>query len=619
MTAKQLLQKYLQFFESKGHTIVPSASLIPENDPSVLFTTAGMQPMVPYLLGESHPGGTRIVDVQKCLRTVDFENIGDNSHHTFFQMLGNWSLGDYYKEEAIQWSFEFLTSPEWLNLPLESLGFTVYQGGNGLERDTESYNLWKSMGVSEDRIAYFGEDNFWSAGATGPCGPSTEMFYWTGDGPAPTVYDPEDERWMEIWNDVFMAFNKLEDGTIEPLSQKNVDTGMGLERTAAVLAGKKSAYETDLFMPIIAKVVEMSGKTYEDHQKEMRTIADHLRAAVFVMGDPNGVVPSNKDQGYVLRRLIRRAINAGRQLGIKDFLPILAAFVIDIYQDPYSELADNKDKILAELEKEETKFGRTIEQGQKELIKVATGQFDKYQGSQLIEEGGRPLNGETLFYVFSTFGYPPDLSLEVIDNLRNEMQIDWKMDKERLMNEFDKEFEKHQKLSQQGAEKKFKGGLADHSDMSVKYHTATHLLHAALQKVLGDTATQKGSNINPERLRFDFTHPEKLTDEEKQQVEDLVNAAIERDYTVDFQELPLEEAKTKGAIGLFDDNYGDLVKVYSIGDPDAMPDADPTAATFSREFCGGPHVARTGELGHFRITSEKSSSSGVRRIKAILE
>lgn len=597
MTAKQLLQKYLEFFESKGHTIVPSASLIPENDPSVLFTTAGMQPMVPYLLGESHPGGKRIADVQKCLRTGDLEIVGDNTHHTFFQMLGNWSLGDYFKEDAIKWSFEFLTSPEWLGIPLDKLAFTVYQGGNGLEKDEEAFELWKSLGVPEARIAYWGEDNFWSAGETGPCGPSTEMFYWSGDDAAPEIFDPADDTWVEIWNDVFMAYNKKADGSIEPLAQKNVDTGMGLERTAAVLAGKKSAYETDLFMPVIDRIVELSGQEYEANKKAMRTIADHLRSAVFVIGDPNGVAPSNKDQGYVLRRLIRRAINAGRTLAIKNFLPELATIIIDIYQDPYTELAENKEKILAELETEETKFGRTIDQGMKKFEAV------------LDSLDGKTISGTDAFDLYQSFGFPIEMTVELARE--QGVAVD--------MEGFKAEQAAHSNKSKQGAEEKFKGGLADHSEMSVKYHTATHLLHAALQKVLGPHAMQKGSNITTERLRFDFTHPDKMTDEEKKSVEDLVNAAVERDYPVTYQELPLEEAKTKGAIGLFDDNYGDLVKVYSVGDPDAMPIADPTAACFSREFCGGPHVERTGLLGHFRIAKEESSSAGVRRIKAVLE
>jgi alanyl-tRNA synthetase len=596
MTAKQLLTKYLEFFESKGHTIVPSASLIPENDPTVLFTTAGMQPMVPYLLGEKHPGGARIVNVQKCLRTGDLEVVGDNTHHTFFQMLGNWSLGDYFREDTIKWSFEFLTSKEWLGLPLDMLGFTVYQGGNGLDKDDESFGYWESLGVSPERIAYWGEDNFWSAGATGPCGPSTEMFYWTGKGDAPVVYDPADERWVEIWNDVFMAYNKFADGTIEPLAQRNVDTGMGLERTAAVLAGKKSAYETDLFMPIITEIEALSGKAYTDHIIPMRVIADHVRASVFVMGDPNGVAPSNKDQGYVLRRLIRRAINAGRTLGIKNFLPALAEIVITIYQDPYTELATNKEKVLTELEKEETKFGHTIEQGMKQFEAV-------------LAESQGTISGISAFDLYQSFGFPVEMTIELAKAHGAVVDMDG----------FASEQAKHSDLSKQGAEEKFKGGLADHSEMSVKYHTATHLLHAALHKVLGPHAMQKGSNITPERLRFDFTHGDKMTDEEKNAVEDLVNAAIARDYMVDFQELPLEEAKKKGAIGLFDDNYGDLVKVYSIGDPDATPIADASAPTFSREFCGGPHVANTGSLGHFRIVKEESCSAGVRRIKAILE
>ncbi len=603
MTAKDLIQKYLTFFESKGHAIVPSASLIPENDPSVLFTTAGMQPLVPYLMGEPHPEGTRITDVQKCLRTGDLTNIGDDTHHTFFQMLGNWSLGDYFKEEAIEWSFEFLTSPEYLNIPLEKLAFTVYEGDDSVPRDEEAFNLWKSHGVSEKRIAYFGKDNFWSAGETGPCGPSTEMFYWSSEEPVPDVFDPHDETWVEIWNDVFMAYNKPTPDTIEPLAKKNVDTGMGLERVVAVLNHQPSAYETDLFQPIIRKIQDLSGTTYGDTDaitKSMRIIADHIRASVFIIGDEHGVVPSNKDQGYVLRRLLRRSVNHGRKLGItENFLQPLARIVIQEYSDVYGELKENEDMILSEVQKEEEKFRNTLEQGMKKFEEL----IDEFTQEEKI------ISGKDAFDLHQSFGFPIDMTIELAQ------EHGYTVDE----GGFAKEEKAHQEKSRAGAEQKFKGGLADHSEMSVKYHTATHLLHAALQEVLGPHAMQKGSNINDTRLRFDFTHPEKMTDEQKKQVEDLVNAAIERDYPVSWEEMTVEEAKAKGAIGLFDDKYGDQVKVYTIGDSIAMPHADASAETFSRELCGGPHVDRTGQLGHFRIKKEESSSAGVRRIKAVLE
>lgn len=602
MSGKELIKKYLDFFEEKGHAVIPSASLIPDNDPSVLFNTAGMQPLVPFLLGEDHPKGTRLADVQKCIRTGDLDIIGDDTHHTFFQMLGNWSLGDYFKEEAIAWSFEFLTAEKGLNIPLEKLAFTVYEGDEAVPRDEESATLWESHGVSPERIAYFGKDNFWSAGDTGPCGPSTEMFYWSGSSEAPAVFDPHDETWVEIWNDVFMAYNRDAQGVLTELANKNVDTGMGLERTVAVLAGTPSAYETDLFQPLISAIEAASGKSYKETSavtQAMRIIADHVRASVFVLGDANGVTPSNKDQGYVLRRMIRRAVNHGRSLGITtSFLSSVAQATIDTYADLYPELRDNQETILSELEKEEEKFRSTLEQGLKQFEAVVAG----LAGETLI-------TGTDAFDLYQTYGFPIDMTVELAKE--RGLAVD--------ETGFEHQLREHQELSRQSSQQKFTGGLADHSEMSVKYHTATHLLHAALHKVLGPQATQKGSNITAERLRFDFVHPDKLTPEQKQEVEDLVNAAIVRDYPVTWQEMPFEEAKSLGAIGLFEDNYGDVVKVYTVGDPAEIADGDPTAPTFSRELCGGPHVEHTGVLGHFRIKKEESSSAGVRRIKAVLE
>ncbi|MBT5739682.1 alanine--tRNA ligase [Candidatus Woesearchaeota archaeon] len=579
MQAKELKQKYLEFFKSKGHAIIPSASLIPVNDPTVLFNTAGMQPLAPYLTGENHPQGKRLADVQKCLRTVDFENIGDDTHHTFFEMLGNWSLGDYFKEDAIKWSFEFLTSKEWLGLPLSKLAFTVYKGEGDVPKDSESASIWESLGVSKDRIAFLGSDNFWIAGEAGPCGPSSEMFYWTGDSDAPVKFDEEDERWVEIWNDVFMAYNKSEDGSITKLKQQNVDTGMGLERTAAVLLGKKSAYETDLFQPIIKKIVSLSGKDYEDNKKAMRIIADHLRAATFVLAE--GLEPSNTDRGYILRRLIRRAIRFGKQLGITtEFTSLIAEVVVSEYCEGYPELKENKNKIISELQKEEKKFEITLEKGLREFEKMAT------KGN---------LSGEDAFLLFQSYGFP----LEMTEELADERKV--KVDAE----QFFAAYERHQKLSRTATEGKFKGGLADLSDESVKLHTATHLLNEALRKVVSSDIKQRGSNITPERLRFDFTFDRKLTDEEKKAVEDEVNKVINADLKVVRKEMLQEEAAKLGAQAEFGKKYPDTVSVYLVGD-------------YSIELCGGPHVNSTKEIGHFKIVKEQSSSAGVRRIKAVI-
>ncbi|MBT5215766.1 alanine--tRNA ligase [Candidatus Woesearchaeota archaeon] len=579
MQAKELKQKYLEFFKSKGHAIIPSASLIPVNDPTVLFNTAGMQPLAPYLTGENHPQGKRLADVQKCLRTVDFENIGDDTHHTFFEMLGNWSLGDYFKEDAIKWSFEFLTSKEWLGLPLSKLAFTVYKGEGDVPKDSESASIWESLGVSKDRIAFLGSDNFWIAGEAGPCGPSSEMFYWTGDSEAPAKFDDSDERWVEIWNDVFMAYNKSEDGSITKLKQQNVDTGMGLERTAAVLLGKKSAYETDLFQPIIKKIVSLSGKDYEDNKKAMRIIADHLRAATFVLAE--GLEPSNTDRGYILRRLIRRAIRFGKQLGITtEFTSLIAEVVVSEYCEGYPELKENKNKIISELQKEEKKFEITLEKGLREFEKMAT------KGN---------LSGEDAFLLFQSYGFP----LEMTEELADERKV--KVDAE----QFFAAYERHQKLSRTATEGKFKGGLADLSDESVKLHTATHLLNEALRKVVSSDIKQRGSNISPERLRFDFTFDRKLTDEEKKAVEDEVNKVINADLKVVRKEMLQEEAAKLGAQAEFGKKYPDTVSVYLVGD-------------YSIELCGGPHVNSTKEIGHFKIVKEQSSSAGVRRIKAVI-
>jgi len=582
MNANELRDKYLEFFKSKGHVVIPSASLVPKDDPSVLFNTAGMQPLVPYLSGQPHPLGKRLVNIQKCLRTVDFENIGDNTHHTFFQMLGNWSLGDYFKKEAISWSFEFLTGKKWLNIPLKMLAFTAYEGDKTVPRDTESSELWKSLGVQAERIAFLGKDNFWIAGESGPCGPSTEMFYWTGDVEAPKKFDPNDNRWVEIWNDVFMQFNKGKDGAITPLKQKNVDTGMGFERTLAVLSGKKSAYETDLFQPVIKKIEQLSGKKYKDGQREMRIIADHVRAATFILGDGNSVNPANLDRGYVLRRLIRRAVRYAKQIGLPDnSLSSLAELVIKDYGYYYSELKKNKERITEELKKEEEKFEKTLENGLKEFEKMAT------QGD---------LSGKEAFLLFQSYGFP----LEMTEELADEKKI--KVNTE----EFLAEFQKHQELSRKGAEQKFKGGLADISAETVRLHTATHLLNEALRKVIDSKIKQRGSNITPERLRFDFSFDRKLIPEEIKKVEDEVNRVIHKHLPVVCKEMTKEQAVKIGAEMEFGQKYPDKVTIYFVGD-------------YSKEFCGGPHVKNTKEVGKFKIIKEEACSAGVRRIKAVVE
>lgn len=587
MNAQELREKYLKFFEEKGHTVIPSASLIPENDPTVLFTTAGMHPLVPYILGEKHPGGDKVTNVQKCIRTGDIDEVGDNTHLTFFEMLGNWSFGDYFKEDAIKWSFEFLTDEKWLNIPIEKLAITCFEGDDAASKDEESAKLWMDLGISEKRIAFLGkEDNWWGpAGKTGPCGPDTEMFYWSGDDSVPETFDPSDERWIEIWNDVFMEYNKNEDGSHTPLKQKNVDTGMGLDRVVAVLNGEKSPFETDLFAPIIEKIEALSGKRYQENKETMRVIADHIRTAVFIIGDQRGVVPSNVDQGYVLRRLIRRAIMHGKKLGIETaFTSELGSIVVDHYKDAYPELSENAGRISSELQKEEEKFGKTLAKGLKQFEKIA-------------QKDGRISSGSA-FDLFTSHGFPVEVTQEMAEEKGIEIDLVG----------FEDKMQSHRDLSRSGAEKKFSGGLADDSAEVLRLHTATHLLHRALKNVLGDDIAQKGSNITSERLRFDFNYLEKVPADKLQEIEDEVNKAIKADLPVHFEELTPEEAEERGAIGYFDDKYatlGNKLKVYFVGD-------------YSSEICGGPHVERTGELGGFKIAKEQAVSAGIRRIKATI-
>jgi alanyl-tRNA synthetase len=578
MTAQELREKFLKFFESKGHKIIPSASLVPENDPSILFTTAGMHPLVPYLMGESHPAGKRLTDVQKCIRTGDIDEVGDATHHTFFEMLGNWSLGDYFKKEAIEMSYEFLTSPEWLGLDKNRIAVSVFAGDEDAPFDEEAYNLWKNLGIPEKRIAKLPKKNNWWGMEKGPCGPDTEMFYWAGEADkVPEGFNDDNDLWVEIWNDVFMQYDKTADGKFNPLVQKNVDTGMGLERTLAALSGLDDNYKTELFRPVIQKIQEISGKKYEDNQKSFRIIADHIKAATFIIAD--GIVPSNVKQGYVLRRLIRRAIRHGKILGIENnFTKSVAEVAISTYSNTYTELKEKENKIFEELEKEENKFRKTLAGGLREFEKLST------------------ITGKDAFNLYQTYGFP----LEMTEELATEKNI--KIDKD----EFEAEFKKHQDLSRTASAGQFKGGLADTSDATKKLHTAAHLMLAALRKVLGDHVLQKGSNITTERLRFDFSHSQKMTPEEIKKVEDLVNEQIQKSIPVVCEEMTVEEAKTQGAMGVFEAKYGEKVKVYTVDD-------------FSKEICGGPHVDNTSQLGKFKITKEESSSAGIRRIKAILE
>ena len=648
LSSNELRALFLKFFQKKGHSVIPSASVIPENDPTVLFTTAGMHPLVPYLLGQKHPQGTRLTDVQKCIRTGDIDEVGDMSHLTFFEMLGNWSLGDYFKDQMIPWSWEFLTSPEWLGIDPDKLAFTVFEGDEDCPRDEEAANLWRKCGVKDDHLFYLPkEHNWWGpAGVTGPCGPDTEMFIITkkpcGPDCSPACHCG---AYLEIWNDVFMQYNKQKDGSFVPLTQKNVDTGMGLERTICVLNGKKSVYETDAFTGILAKIEELCGKKYtsdDENTRAFRIVADHMRTSTFIIGDPRGIGPSNVGQGYILRRLIRRAVRYGMGLGLQEgFTAEIAKVIIDQYKAVYPELEQNKAFVLEQLTLEEGRFARTLKQGEKEFDKVMNnlrrtrkamekiladdtlaaaeeavkthvlrpqpdmvsaieavkaGDLAKVKAEcQRIHDSLNVIDGRSAFKLYDTYGFPIEITKELA--AENGLTVDEA--------DFAKRFEQHQATSRSGAEQIFKGGLADHSEQTTCLHTATHLLQAALRKVLGDEVHQKGSNITAERLRFDFTFGRKVTPEELAQVEALVNEAIAAKVPITMEEMTVSEAKAQGAMGLFESKYGEVVRVYTMG-------------PYSKEICGGPHANNTGDLVSFKIIKEEASSAGVRRIKATI-
>ena len=576
---------YIDFFVSKGHKQIPSAPVVPENDPSVLFNTAGMQPLIPYLMGQPHPYGTRLVDYQKCIRTNDLDSVGDKTHHTFFEMLGNWSLGDYFKEESISYSFEFLTKI--LNIPVEKIAVTVFAGDNDIPRDEVSFNTWKNLGIDENKIAYLGkEDNFWIAGESGPCGPDTEIFYFRSDDEVPSYFDPKDERWVEIWNNVFMQYYKNPDGKISDLPRKNVDTGMGYERVAAILEGVGDNYLSSVWIDVVKKIEEISKYNYQQNPESIRIIADHIRTAVFIAGDEAGIKPSNTDQGYILRRLIRRAIRHAKKLEIDEnsaWEVMIANMIIDKYAKYYSELSKNKDVILEVLTNEKIKFNKTLSKGLKEFEKITSNLKDN-------------LNKDLAFKLYDTYGFPIELTVELAKEKGLTVDILG----------FEEKFKAHQELSRTASSGKFKGGLAGDSEKEIKYHTATHLLNAALKVIVDKNVHQKGSNITSERMRFDFSCDHKLTDEEKQKTEALVNKWINEGLDVTVTEMSKEEAINSGAECMFIEKYPDVVTVYSIGD-------------VSKELCGGPHVKNTSELGKFKILKEEASSAGVRRIKAILE
>jgi len=588
MNRKELIKKYIEFFKSEGHAQIKNSSLVPENDPTVLFTTAGMHPLVPFLLGEPHPQGKRVANVQRCIRTGDIEEVGDTTHHTFFEMLGNWSIGDYFKKEAIEMSYEFLTKV--LGLEKERLAVTAFIGNENAPKDEEVAQIWRDQGISRERIEFLCEDNWWGpAGQTGPCGPCTEMFYWKeNDRPAPKKFNPNEstlatsgDAWVEIWNDVLMEYNKDSEGDYNKASQQNVDTGMGVERTVAILSGLEDNYLADMWKPIIEKIAHLSNKNYEGNERPMRIIADHLKASVFIIAD--GITPSNTEQGYVLRRLIRRAVTNLRELGFvgTDLTRPIAEEVFKIYDD-YEHLQKNKKQILSELDKEEERFEKTLEKGIKQLSKMT------HQET---------ISGKDAFLLFQSYGFPIEMTEELA--AKNGSTVD--------KTSFEEELKKHQELSRTASAGKFKSGLADNTESTTRLHTACHMLNQALREVLNNKdIMQKGSNITPERLRFDFNFDRKLTSEEKEKIEDLMNEKISESLPVTMQEMSVEEANKSGAKGVFDDKYGDKVKVYKIGD-------------FSKEICAGPHVKNTSELGHFKIKKEQSSSSGVRRIKAILE
>ncbi len=595
LTGSQLRELYLGFFEGKGHAVISGSSLVPQNDPTVLFTTAGMHPLVPYLLGEPHPAGKRLCDCQRCIRTGDIDSVGNVSHLTFFEMLGNWSLGDYFKEEAISWSFEFLTSPKYLAFNPDQLSVTVFRGNELVPTDETSVRAWMKMGIPESRIYRLPiEDNWWGpAGQTGPCGPDTEMFVDTGKAACGSACRPGCScgKYFEIWNDVFMQFDKTAAGEFVPLKQHNVDTGMGVERTTAMLQGKASVYETELFAPTVAAIGRLTGRQAgQDPQTDraFRVVADHLRSSVFILGDDQGVVPSNLGQGYVLRRLIRRSVRFGKKLGLgMGFSASIAETVIEQYRNVYPELERNRNRIARELIAEEEKFEKTLDRGMAEFNKVI---------EQMKAHRQAALPGRVAFKLYDTYGFPIEFTEELCRE--DGMTVD--------IAGFEKAFEKHRQLSKQGAEKTFKGGLVDNSEATTRLHTGTHMLHRALQMVLGDDVKQKGSNITAERLRFDFSYPTKMTPEQIKRVEDIVNDAIARKLAVTFEVMTLEEAKKAGAMALFAAKYDEQVKVYTI-------------EGFSKEVCGGPHVKNTADLGHLRIVKEEACSAGIRRIRAVLE
>ena len=578
-------EKYISFFESKGHKQIPSAPVVPENDPSVLFNTAGMQPLVPYLMGEHHPYGTRLCDYQKCMRTNDLDEVGDTTHHTFFEMLGNWSLGDYFKEESISWSFEFLTKV--LKIPVEKLAVTVFKGNDIVAPDDESANIWRKMGLTDKRIKYLGEDDNWwpNMELTGPCGPDTEIFYFSTDEEVPEEFDPEDDRWVEIWNNVFMQYNHNADGTFTELPKKNVDTGMGLERITAVLEGVSDNYMSSIWKDVIEKIEEISSLPYKENEKAMRIIADHIRSAVFISADPSGIKPSNTDQGYILRRLIRRAIRYAKKLEIdinSNWEEEIANLIIDKYKKYYVELEENRQVVIEVLKSEKIKFNKTLEKGLKEFEKIAS----------KIDNG--KMDKDNAFRLYDTFGFPIELTIELASEMGIEVDVEG----------FKEKFKAHQEKSRAGSKEKFKGGLASTGETETQYHTATHLLNAALKVVVGKDVHQRGSNITSERMRFDFSCDHKLTDEEKQKVEELVNKWIDAGYDVVKQEMSKDEALKSGAECMFIERYPDVVTVYSIGD-------------VSSELCGGPHVENTSKIPHIKIKKEEAVSAGVRRIKAV--
>lgn len=608
MQSRELRQRFIDFFVKKhGHAEISGASLVPENDPTVLFTTAGMHPLVPYLMGEAHPSGSRLVDAQKCVRTDDIDEVGDPTHLTFFEMMGNWSLGEYFKKEAIEMSHEFLTSSQdegGLGIDPDLLAVSCFEGDDDCPKDDDAASVWESLGFVREadatdgqrrRIFFYGKkENWWGpAGQTGPCGPDTEMFYFTGDNPDPYYAGgpADNEEWVEIWNDVFMQYNKTAEGAFVPLEQTNVDTGLGLERVSAILQGVPTIFETDLFVPIMEKIASLVGKPLseftDDEVISARIMADHFRAATFILADPRSVRPSNTDQGYVLRRLIRRAVRHGIKMGISDFFAVqLADVVIETYKDVYPELERTFDFIRAELQKEEDKFHSTLDQGEREFAKML---------EKLRNEGQTTLSGELTFRLYDTYGFPLEMTKDLAKE--NGLTVD--------VEGYEKAFEAHQEKSRAGAEQKFHGGLADSHEETVKLHTATHLLHQALRDILGDHVYQQGSNITQQRLRFDFTHPEKLTDEQKAEVEQRINEAIQADVPIHYEMMTVDEAKQRKAIGLFPDRYDEMIKVYCMD-------------KYSTEICGGPHVAHTGVLGHFKLKKEQSCAAGIRRIKAVV-